>query len=100
MIKFYASRMQGCTYADQGEYSVRFFDCLEDAIDHAIQDNYYNPDQNEIRAGYVAVIAVDKNGRQVESDDLPSWSAEDCLVANGEVTTEEIDRARRVLTVE
>jgi hypothetical protein len=99
MIRFYASRMEGWAYADQGEYSVQIFDRAEDAIAHVIQDNYYDPEQNEIRAGYVAAFSVDQDGRQVESDDLPFWSAEDCLVANGEVTTEEIERARRVLSV-
>jgi hypothetical protein len=99
MIRFYASRMEGWAYADQSEYSVQIFDRAEDAIAHAIQDNYYDPEQNEIRAGYVAVISVDQNGEQLESDDLPWWSAEGCLVAKGEVTTGELERARRVLRV-
>ncbi len=99
MIRFYASRMEGWAYADQGEYSVQIFDRAEDAIAHAVRDNHYDADQNKIRAGYVAVFSVDQDGRQVERDDLPCWSAEDCLVAKGEVTTEELQRARRVLRV-
>lgn len=85
-IKYYASRMQGWAYGDQGEHDILIFDSLDDAIRHAIRDNYYDSEQNEIRAGYVAQIRIGADGQMKESDDLPIWSAEDCLVQTGEVS--------------
>ena len=78
--------MEGWAYGDKGEHAIIVLDSLDEALDHALSDNFYHPDDNTICAGYVAEILVDENGKQLDSDHLGKWFAEDVLVATGDAT--------------